>query len=151
MIRGVLSFWYVFSCSPKLLKLTIRFLGMLTTFDDILSCARTGNDMASLTASSNLFSIDSTSALLSDEDEEYSFIPWSLRCCIWLRVESGVVDKSRVCSLCWSILMLCMLCMMISSHVLELSSAEELEILLARSPKQTLQQIVNRGGDDYGQ
>jgi len=46
-------------------------VSMLTTFDDILSCARTGNDMASLPARSNLFSIDSTSALLSVEDEEY--------------------------------------------------------------------------------
>ena len=44
---------------------------MLTTVDDIFSCARIGNDVASSPASNNLFSIDATSALLSDKDKEY--------------------------------------------------------------------------------
>ena len=47
------------------------FVSMLTTVDDILCCARTGNDVASSPASNNLFSIDSTSALLSDDEREY--------------------------------------------------------------------------------
>jgi len=46
-------------------------VSILTTVDDILSCARTGNDVASSPASNTLFSIDSTSALLSDVEREY--------------------------------------------------------------------------------
>ena len=46
-------------------------VSMLTTVDDILCCARTGNDVASSPASNTLFSIDSTSALLSDDEREY--------------------------------------------------------------------------------
>ena len=46
-------------------------VSMLTTVDDILNCVRTGNDVASSPASNTLFSIDSTSALLSDDEREY--------------------------------------------------------------------------------
>ena len=46
-------------------------VSMLTTVDDILNCARIDNDVASSPASNTLFSIDATSALLTDEDKEY--------------------------------------------------------------------------------
>ena len=44
---------------------------MLTSADDILRCARIGNDLASSPASNNLFSIVATSALLSDKEKKF--------------------------------------------------------------------------------
>jgi len=58
-------------------------VSMLASVADILSCTFIGDDVASSPASNNLFSIDSTGVLLSDEDREF-FILWFLRCYIWL-------------------------------------------------------------------